>query len=157
MKSPFDLLPSITSTKFPFEPYPGATGVTGQVFRNTDTTYKFFWFLSLLEEARVSDFNADLRVGDQGTGARNRSPSVAMQAAIQALVWASGPAPETYRPVSRKVRDTGQRPVRRGPRCRFPAVGDGAKAFYRILFRTGFSRRGFGVPSLALVITAETG
>jgi hypothetical protein len=62
VESPFDLLPSITGGKFPFEPYPGATGVIGQVFRNTDTTYKFFWFLGLLDKAQVSDFKADLRV-----------------------------------------------------------------------------------------------
>jgi len=62
MKSPFDLLPSITGGKLPFEPYPGATGVIGLVFRNTDTTYKFFWFLSLLDKAKIADFRSDLRV-----------------------------------------------------------------------------------------------
>jgi hypothetical protein len=48
MKSPFDALPRIASAKLPSEPYPGATGVVGQVFLNTDTTYKFFWFLRIL-------------------------------------------------------------------------------------------------------------
>ena len=62
MKSPFDLLPSITGGKFPFEPYPGATGVIGLVFKNTDTTYKFFWLLSLLDKVKGSDFKADVRV-----------------------------------------------------------------------------------------------
>jgi HNH endonuclease len=62
MKSSFDLLPSITGGKFPFEPYPGATGVIGLVFKNTDTTYKFFWLLSLLDKVKGSDFKADLRV-----------------------------------------------------------------------------------------------
>jgi hypothetical protein len=62
MKSPFDLLPSITRGKLPFEPYPAATGVIGLVFRNTDTTYKFFWFLSLLDKAKIADFKSDLRV-----------------------------------------------------------------------------------------------
>ena len=62
MKSPFDLLPSITGGKFPFEPYPGATGVIGLAFKNTDTTYKFFWLLSLLDKVKGSDFKADLRV-----------------------------------------------------------------------------------------------
>ena len=62
MESPFDLLPSITGGKFPFEPYPGATGVIGLVFKNTDTTYKFFWLLSLLDKVKGSDFKADVRV-----------------------------------------------------------------------------------------------
>jgi hypothetical protein len=61
MESPFDLLPSITSGKFPFEPYPGATGVIGLVFKNVDTTYKFFWFLSLLDKVQRSDFKGDLQ------------------------------------------------------------------------------------------------
>ena len=62
MKSPFDLLPSITGGKLPFEPYPGTTGVIGMVFQNTDTTYKFFWFLSLLEKAKVAHLKSDLQV-----------------------------------------------------------------------------------------------
>lgn len=62
MKSPFDLLPSIAGANFPFEPYPGATGVVGLVFQNVDTTYKFFWFLSLLEKAKVAHFKSDLQV-----------------------------------------------------------------------------------------------
>jgi hypothetical protein len=62
MKSPFDLLPTITGGKLPFEPYPGATSVIGLVFQNTDTTYKFFWFLSLLDKAKIANFKSDLRV-----------------------------------------------------------------------------------------------
>jgi hypothetical protein len=62
MKSPFDLLPTITGGKLPFEPYPGATSVIGPVFQNTDTTYKFFWFLSLLDKAKIANFKSDLRV-----------------------------------------------------------------------------------------------
>jgi hypothetical protein len=53
MESPFDLLPNIAGNKLPFEPYPGATSIIGQIFRNTDTTYKFFWFLSLLAGSRA--------------------------------------------------------------------------------------------------------
>jgi HNH endonuclease len=60
MKSPFDVLPGIANPKLPFEPYPGATGVTGQVFGNTDTTYKFFWFLALLEETKTASARSDL-------------------------------------------------------------------------------------------------
>jgi HNH endonuclease len=60
MKSPFDVLPVIAHTNLPFEPYPGATGVLGQVFRNTDTTYKFFWFLALLHKAKVASPGSDL-------------------------------------------------------------------------------------------------
>lgn len=44
----------------PFEPYPGATGVVGHVFLNRDTTYKFFWFLALLEKTRTASGRADL-------------------------------------------------------------------------------------------------
>jgi HNH endonuclease len=62
MKSPFDALPGITVDKLPFEPYPGATGVIGQIFRNTDTTYKFFWFLSLLDKAKITGFRTDMRL-----------------------------------------------------------------------------------------------
>jgi hypothetical protein len=62
MKSPFDLLPSITRDKLPFEPYPGATSVIGLIFENTDTTYKFFWFLSLLDRAKATGSRTDLRV-----------------------------------------------------------------------------------------------
>jgi hypothetical protein len=62
MKSPFDLLPNIAGDKLPFEPYPGATSVIGLVFQNTDTTYKFFWFLSLLDKAKVTDLRTDLKV-----------------------------------------------------------------------------------------------
>jgi hypothetical protein len=54
MKSPFDVLPAIGNPKLPFEPYPGATGVVGHIFLNTDTTYKFFWFLALLEETKAT-------------------------------------------------------------------------------------------------------
>jgi HNH endonuclease len=62
MKSPFDALPGITVDKLPFEPYPGATSVIGQIFRNKDTTYKFFWFLSLLDKARVTGSRTDLQI-----------------------------------------------------------------------------------------------
>lgn len=65
MKSPFDVLPGIADSKLPFEPYPGATGVVGHVFGNTDTTYKFFWFLALLEGTKNApsriDFSLELR------------------------------------------------------------------------------------------------
>jgi hypothetical protein len=53
--SPFDSLPTVTVGTLKFEPYPGATGIVGQVFRSIDTTYKFYWFLSLLEKAIHSD------------------------------------------------------------------------------------------------------
>ncbi len=62
MQSPFDLLPSVTGKKLPFEPYPGATSVIGLVFQNTDTTYKFFWFLSVLHKAKVTHFRTDLQL-----------------------------------------------------------------------------------------------
>ena len=62
MKSPFDLLPSITGDKLPFEPYPGATSVIGLIFQNVDTTYKFFWFLSVLHKAKVARFRTDLQL-----------------------------------------------------------------------------------------------
>ena len=62
MQSPFDLLPSVTGNKLPFEPYPGATGVIGLVFQNTDTTYKFFWFLSVLHKAKVAPFRTNLQL-----------------------------------------------------------------------------------------------
>ena len=62
MKSPFDALPVIAGNKLPFEPYPGATSVIGQIFRNTDTTYKFFWFLSLLDKAKVAGTRTDLQI-----------------------------------------------------------------------------------------------
>ena len=62
MKSPFDLLPSITGDKLPFEPYPGATSVIGLIFQNTDTTYKFFWFLSVLHKTKVARFRTDLQL-----------------------------------------------------------------------------------------------
>jgi hypothetical protein len=54
MPSPFDLLPSIAGSKLPYEPYPGATSVVGLVFQNVDTSYKFFWFLSVLHKAKVA-------------------------------------------------------------------------------------------------------
>jgi hypothetical protein len=60
MKSPFDVLPGIANPRLPLEPYPGATGVIGQVFGNTDTTYKFFWFLALLEETKNAPPRSDL-------------------------------------------------------------------------------------------------
>ena len=62
MKSPFDVLPGIPNRKLLFEPYPGATGVIGRVFENTDTTYKFFWFLALLEETKAASARSDLSV-----------------------------------------------------------------------------------------------
>jgi HNH endonuclease len=60
MLSPFDLLPSITGNKLPCEPYPGATSVIGLVFQNVDTTYKFFWFLSVLHKANAAPFRTAL-------------------------------------------------------------------------------------------------
>jgi hypothetical protein len=60
MKSPFDVVAAIANPKLPFEPYPGATGVIGQVFGNTDTTYKVFWFLALLEETKTASAGFDL-------------------------------------------------------------------------------------------------
>jgi hypothetical protein len=60
MNSPFDVLPPIAKAKLPFEPYPGATGVVGQIFLNTDTTYKFFWFLALLEKTKTAPARSDL-------------------------------------------------------------------------------------------------
>jgi hypothetical protein len=62
MKSPFDLLPNTTVDKLPFESHPGATSVIEQIFRNTDTTYKFVWFLSLLDKAKVTDLRTDLQI-----------------------------------------------------------------------------------------------
>jgi hypothetical protein len=62
MKSPFDDLPPVSTRKLPLEPYPGATGVVGQVFLNTDTTYKFFWFLALLEKAKPAPGRSDLSI-----------------------------------------------------------------------------------------------
>jgi HNH endonuclease len=60
MKSPFDVLPGIANPRLPCEPYPGETGVIGQVFGNTDTTYKFFWFLAVLEETKNAPPRSDL-------------------------------------------------------------------------------------------------
>jgi HNH endonuclease len=60
--SPFDSLPTVTGGTLKFEPYPGATGIVGHVFRSTDTTYKFYWFLSLLEKAKHSDPRQDITV-----------------------------------------------------------------------------------------------
>jgi len=60
MKSPFDVLPGIANPRLPFEPYPGATGVIGQVFGNTDTTYKFFWLLAVLEQTKKAPPRSDL-------------------------------------------------------------------------------------------------
>ena len=62
MQSPFDILPRITGNKLPFEPYPGATSAIGWVFQNTDTTYKFFWLLSVLHKANVATIRTDLKV-----------------------------------------------------------------------------------------------
>ena len=60
MTSPFDDLPEVRGSKLPFEPYPGATGVIGQVFGSTDTTYKFFWFLAVLEQTKDAEPRSDL-------------------------------------------------------------------------------------------------
>jgi hypothetical protein len=60
MQSPFDLLPNVAGNKLTCEPYPGATGVIGLVFQNVDTTYKFFWFLSVLHKANVAPIRTDL-------------------------------------------------------------------------------------------------
>lgn len=60
MTSPFDDLPEVPNSNLPFVPYPGATGVIGQVFGNTDTTYKFFWFLAVLEQTKDAVPRSDL-------------------------------------------------------------------------------------------------
>jgi hypothetical protein len=60
MPSPFDSLPSLERVCLPREPYPGATRLVGHVFKNTDTTYKFYWFLSLLEYAQNANAREDL-------------------------------------------------------------------------------------------------
>jgi len=60
MNSPFDALPQIAGSRLPFEPYPGATSVVGQVFGNIETTYKFFWFLALLEETKAVPARSNL-------------------------------------------------------------------------------------------------
>jgi len=60
--SPFDSLPTVRAGTLKFEPYPGATGIVSHVFRSVDTTYKFYWFLSLLEKAKHSDPGQDLTV-----------------------------------------------------------------------------------------------
>ena len=41
MESPFDLLPSITGDKLPFEPYPGATSVIGRSSRTQTLPINF--------------------------------------------------------------------------------------------------------------------
>ena len=51
MLSPFDGLPKVQPVDLPREPYPGATAIIGRVFDAVDTTYKFYWFLSLIEMA----------------------------------------------------------------------------------------------------------
>ena len=51
MLSPFDGLPKAQPVDLPREPYPGATAILGKVFDAVDTTYKFYWFLSLIEMA----------------------------------------------------------------------------------------------------------
>ena len=66
MKSPFDVLPGIANSKLPFEPYPGATGVVGHIFGSTDTTYKFFWFLALLEGTKNTPSRLDLSLELRG-------------------------------------------------------------------------------------------
>jgi HNH endonuclease len=58
MPSPFDSLPE--PRVLAAEPYPGASSVVGNVFRKTDTTYKFFWFLALLEHSKIAEKNAPL-------------------------------------------------------------------------------------------------
>jgi HNH endonuclease len=60
--SPFDLLPTVSGGTLKFEPYPGATGVVGHVFRSVDTTYKFYWFLSVLEKVKTSEPGQDLTI-----------------------------------------------------------------------------------------------
>jgi hypothetical protein len=60
MKSPFDDLPTVTKANLPSEPYPGTTGVIGQVFGSVDTTYKFFWLLAVLEETKNAPPRSDL-------------------------------------------------------------------------------------------------
>jgi hypothetical protein len=55
MASPFDLLPRVQPSDWPNEPYPGATSIIGRVFDAVDTTYKFYWFLSLLEHVSQAE------------------------------------------------------------------------------------------------------
>jgi len=57
MDSPFDALPRVQPSDWPDEPYPAATGIMDQVFDATDTTYKFYWFLSLLERVFRAEEN----------------------------------------------------------------------------------------------------
>ena len=47
--SPFNALPAAHPIDWPNEPYPGATAIVGRVFDATSATYKFYWFLGLLE------------------------------------------------------------------------------------------------------------
>ena len=96
MKSPFDLLPSITGDKLPFEPYPGATSVIGLIFQNTDTTYKFFWFLSVLHKTKVARFRTDLQLEIRELAREMIAHSVAVPKTVQALVWTPGSAPTAY-------------------------------------------------------------
>jgi hypothetical protein len=65
---PFDVLPKVQPAKLPHEPYPGATAIIGRVFDATDTTYKFYWFLSLLEKACgvESDSRLEIPITDLG-------------------------------------------------------------------------------------------
>jgi hypothetical protein len=59
---PFDVLPKVQPAKLPHEPYPGATAIIGRVFDATDTTYKFYWFLSLLEKAFRVELDSRLEI-----------------------------------------------------------------------------------------------
>lgn len=55
MSSPFGVLPSLDLTRLHQEPYPGATRLLGRVFDHSDTTYKFYWFLAILQCVQRSD------------------------------------------------------------------------------------------------------
>ena len=62
MLSPFDVLPKVQPVDLPREPYPGATAIMGRVFDAVDTTYKFYWFLSLIEMALRSSLDERLEI-----------------------------------------------------------------------------------------------
>jgi HNH endonuclease len=62
MESPFEDLPRIKNRRLAFEPYPGETRILGLVFQNVDTTYKFFWFLSLLDAAKQKAEHSELKI-----------------------------------------------------------------------------------------------
>jgi hypothetical protein len=68
LNSPFDVLPKVQPADLPHEPYPGATAIIGRVFDATDTTYKFYWFLSLIEKVFRADLDSQLEISITGLG-----------------------------------------------------------------------------------------